>query len=84
MKEFSNEREALLHLQSVGDNLVLGSSTSKEARSLQRVLHTFLLALGGLVNDVKSEIFFFNTKPIIQINICRIVDSKGAPFHENI
>eukprot|EP00253_Pinus_taeda_P031749 PITA_31749 len=61
------------HQQFVDDNMLFGHSSVQEARSLISILETFSKASGALINKSKSQIFFFNTPPITQRAIVRII-----------
>jgi hypothetical protein len=61
------------HSQFVDDTLLMGSPTVREALSIQEILQTFSEASGLDCNKEKSQIFFFNTPPLIQRHISEIL-----------
>eukprot|EP00253_Pinus_taeda_P035518 PITA_35518 len=61
------------HQQFVDDNMLFGHSSVQEARTFNSILDNFSKASGALINKVKSQIFFFNTPPITQRAIARII-----------
>eukprot|EP00253_Pinus_taeda_P015442 PITA_15442 len=66
------------HQQFVDGNMLFGHSSVQEAHSLISILETFSKASGALINKVKSQIFFFNTPPITQCAIARIIGFSVA------
>eukprot|EP00253_Pinus_taeda_P035520 PITA_35520 len=66
------------HQQFVDDNMLFGHSSVQEARSLISILEAFSKASGALINKAKSQIFFFNTPPITQRAIARIIGFSVA------
>eukprot|EP00253_Pinus_taeda_P011019 PITA_11019 len=64
---------AFSHQQFVDDNMLFGHSSVQEARAFKLILKNFSEASGALINKVKSEIFFFNTPPVTQREIARIL-----------
>jgi hypothetical protein len=60
------------HSQFVDDTLLMGTPTVREANSLLAILQTFSDASGLDCNKDKSQIFFFNTPPPIQLHISEI------------
>lgn len=61
------------HQQFVDDNMLFGFPSAQEARSFKNILNLFFVASGMTVNVSKSQLFFFNTPPIIQTSIARIL-----------
>jgi len=53
--------EALSHLEFVYDYILMGSSTIKEVKELKSILYLLNLASSTIINQVKSQLFFFNT-----------------------
>lgn len=85
--------EVQSHQQFVDDTLLMTHSAVQEARELKAILQTFATASGMEVNPRKSRIYFFNTPPITQRNIVRILGFQsgtlptrylGAPLSEKI
>ncbi|XP_059064768.1 uncharacterized protein LOC131856848 [Cryptomeria japonica] len=79
----------LTHLQFADDTFLAGDVLAREARVIKETLDMYEKASGQKVNWSKSEIFFFNTKPCKQREICRILGMKvgflpgkylGIPF----
>eukprot|EP00253_Pinus_taeda_P027174 PITA_27174 len=66
------------HQQFVDDNMLFGHSSVQEVRTLNSILDNFSKASGALINKVKSQIFFFNTPPITQRAIARIIGFSVA------
>eukprot|EP00253_Pinus_taeda_P031183 PITA_31183 len=66
------------HQQFFDDNMLFGHSSVQEARSLISILETFSKASSALINKAKSKIFFFNTPPITQRAIARIIGFSVA------
>jgi hypothetical protein len=60
------EEEALSHLQFVDDNLLMGSPMVKEVSGFKSLLSLFNLASGTIINQEKSQLFFFNTPHNVQ------------------
>ncbi|XP_057837496.2 uncharacterized protein LOC131047714 [Cryptomeria japonica] len=66
----------LCHLQFVDDTFLAGDASAREARVIRRTLDDYEQAFGQRVNWFKSEIFFFNTEPTKQREICRILGMR--------
>ncbi|GLJ29509.1 hypothetical protein SUGI_0581720 [Cryptomeria japonica] len=64
---------AIMHQKFVDDTLLMGVCTVKEASAFRQLLHSFEVSSSTFVNLQKSKIFFFNTSPLIQHNIARIL-----------
>jgi hypothetical protein len=56
--------EALSHLQFVDDNLLMGSPMVKEVKGFKSILDLFNSASSTVINQEKSQLFFFNTPPV--------------------
>ena len=52
---------------------MMGMATIREATNMCNVLDVYLVALGQLINEGKSSIFFFNTPHTIQRRIAHIL-----------
>lgn len=50
----SKKEEALTHLQLMDNTMLMGTTTNSETKEFERILDTFLLALRGLINKIKS------------------------------
>jgi len=61
------------HQQFVEDNMLFGHPSVQEARLLKTILSNFSEASRALINQVKSQIFFFNTPAPTQRAIARIL-----------
>lgn len=79
------------HQQFVDDTMLMGVSSVREAREIKDTLEIYKRASGLEVNKDKSQIYYFNTPPIMRQNINRILEfvegylpSKylGAPLLE--
>ena len=57
----AHQGPTVTHQQFVDDTMLMGTPTVKEARTFNKVLSTFLDALGMEINLTKSKLFFFNT-----------------------
>ena len=67
--QLSDNGQALTHQQFVGETMLQGIPTVKEALAYKQILKDFAKAFGLEVNLSKSKIFFFNTHIAIQRNI---------------
>ena len=66
------------HQQFIHDTTPMGHPLVQEAQSFKNNLDLFAKALGLVVNQNKSQVFFVNTPPTTQRNILRILGfSKG-------
>ena len=81
------------HQQFVDNTMLFGKALGQEARVIKNCLNTFLTTSGLEVNNKKSQIFFFNTRPITKHNIYCILDSYegnipskylGAPLSDSM
>ena len=54
--------------------MLMGISSVREAQAIKETLDTFKQASDLEVNKEKSQIYFFNTPPITQRNISRILE----------
>jgi hypothetical protein len=72
---------AASHSQFVDDTLLMNTPTTQEAIKLKTILSYFSEASGTTFNLDKSQLFFFNTPPIVQQHISRLLGIPGAPFH---
>ena len=61
------------HQQFVGDTMLQGIPTVREAREIKDILNDFAMATATEVSLNKSKVFFFNTNIAIQRNITRIL-----------
>lgn len=68
-----HQRPTVMHQQFVDDKMLMGSPTVKEARTLNKVLSTFMEASGMEINLTKSKLFFFNTSIPVQRNLSKIL-----------
>eukprot|EP00253_Pinus_taeda_P031270 PITA_31270 len=68
-----NNSPAFTHQQFVDDNMIFGHPSVQEARLLKDLLSTFSDATGALINRVKSQMFFFNTRVATQNSIAQIL-----------
>ncbi|XP_059066721.1 uncharacterized protein LOC131044985 [Cryptomeria japonica] len=80
---------SITHLQFTDDTFLAGDATTREAQVMKETLDIYEKASGQKVNWNKSEIFFFNTKPCKQREVCKILSMKvgslpgkylGIPF----
>jgi len=69
---------AFTHQQFVDDNMLFGHPSMQEARRIKAILSTFSDASGALINQIKSQIFFFNTLVITQRAIGCIMGFSSA------
>jgi hypothetical protein len=67
----------------------MGSPTVKEVTELKKNLDLFNLASGIVINQEKTQVFFFNTPPYIQRHLATLLGFQilslpakylGAPF----
>jgi hypothetical protein len=81
------------HKNFVDDTLLMGVPTTHEANAFKHVLSYFMVALRTTMNYDKSQIFFVNTPPFVQINISQILGFQhsslpskylGAPLVDNV
>lgn len=63
---------AISHQQFVDDTLLFGYPSVQEASRFKAVLNDFAEASGTSINCSKSQIFFFNTPPVVKSAIIRI------------
>ena len=66
-----NMNPPLSHTQFVDDTTLMGEPTLHEARTLKSILNDFATTSGTSINEIKSQIFFFNTPFRIQLNIAK-------------
>jgi len=57
------------HSQFVNDTLLMNTPTAQEAIKLKTILSDFSEASGTTFNLDKSQLFFFNTPPVVQQHI---------------
>jgi len=74
---------AISHQQFVDDNMLFGHPSVQEARTFKFILDSFSKASGALINNVKSQIFFFNTPPYTKRAITRILGFSMASLPSN-
>ena len=68
-------------LQQYANNTILPrTSTIKEAIGLKTIIKMYMEAFSQKVNELKSEIFFINTKLDIEKQICKIMGYKKGVF----
>ena len=60
-----HQAPAVSHQQFVDDNMLFSHPSVQEARTFKSILDSFTKASGALINNVKSQIFLFNTPPYI-------------------
>eukprot|EP00253_Pinus_taeda_P014925 PITA_14925 len=68
-----NNFPSFSHQQFVDDNMLFGHPSVQEARLFKDILSNFSDASGALINQVKSQILFFNTPVSTQRSIARIL-----------
>eukprot|EP00253_Pinus_taeda_P025653 PITA_25653 len=68
-----NNSPAFTHQQFVDDNMLFGHPSVQEARNLRDLLSIFSDATGALINQIKSQIFFFITPVTTQNSIAKIL-----------
>lgn len=61
------------HQQFIGDTVLMGILSIREARAIKNTLESFKRASELEVNKDKSQIFYFNTLRITRLNINRIL-----------
>jgi hypothetical protein len=54
-----------MHQQFVDDTMLMETPTLREILQIKQVLEEFLEASGMKINQTKSQLFFFNTPPIV-------------------
>ena len=74
----------ITHQQFADDTILPGKSDIFEALTLKKIINSYMEASGQKVNALKSEIFFINTSPNMEEQICKIVGYKKGPSPVNI
>jgi hypothetical protein len=70
----------ITHQQYADDMILPSESTAKEARHIKSIIHQYSEASGQMINASKSKIFFINTNPIVENQICNITGFKKGNF----
>lgn len=70
----------ITHQQFVDNTILPGSANRQEARAFKSILNTYTKASSQHVNPTKSKIFFINTCPNIEKDICSIMGYKISKF----
>ena len=70
----------ITHQQFADDTILPGKSEISEAHTLKKIINLYMEASGQKVNALKSEIFFINTSPNMEEQICKIMGYKKGAF----
>ena len=70
----------ITHQQYADDTILPGKSRTEEALGLKSIIKAYTEASGQKVNELKSEIYFMNTNPIVEQQICKILGYKKGRF----
>lgn len=65
------ELKPIIHSQFADDATLFGEATLREAKVIKDGLDLYAKATGQRINNKKSEVFFFNTKKVVQIKISK-------------
>eukprot|EP00253_Pinus_taeda_P020347 PITA_20347 len=68
-----HQAPAVSHQQFVDDSMLFGHPSVQEVRYFKAILDNFSNTSGALINNAKSQIFFFNTPPSTQRAIACIL-----------
>ena len=79
-KNFTRNLPNTTHQQYADDTILLGKSYFQEALGFKSILQSYMDASGQKVNKDKFEIFFLNTSPEMENQICRIMGYKKGVF----
>jgi hypothetical protein len=71
------------HSQFVDDTLLMNTPTTQEAIKLKTILNDFYEAYGTTFNLNKSQLFFFNTPPVVQQHISRLLGIPKSSLLSN-
>ena len=63
----------IMHQQYVDDTILPRKSIGTEALGLKAIIKSYMEALGKKANEFKSYIYFMNTKPELENQICKIM-----------
>ena len=66
----------IMHQQCIDDTFLPGKSTVLEALGLKAINKSYMVASGQKVNELKSDIYFLNTKKEMEDHICKIMGYK--------
>lgn len=70
----------ITHQQYADDTIFPGKSSVHEALGFKNILQAYMDASGQKVNNEKSEIYFLNTNPKVENQICGIMGFKKGLF----
>ena len=66
----------IMHQQYADDTILPGKRIATEVYGLKAIINSYMVTSSQKVNEIKSNIYFLNTKKEVENKICKIMGKK--------